>query len=180
MQTDHPKLKRALERNLTELNNCILKRRAYNAFLALKSAHGLDFFRICVYALQNDLYANAHRALDRHKDAASFWYIRNIAPGAFSKAAQDAGIYIETLEGYAQKIGHLRNRIHFHIDKRDLLEPSKAWEEADVTGNEFISLTEGAHEILRRMYLDLTGIDKPVPDYHGDDIGPILRAYKKA
>jgi hypothetical protein len=30
------------------------------------------------------------------------------------------------------------------------------------------------------MYLELSGIDKRVPDYHGEDIGPILRAYKVA
>ena len=148
--------------------------------MVLKSAHGLDFFRVAVHALHNDLYADAHRAFDRHKDATSFWYIRNIAPRAFDKAAQAAGISFADIVVCADKIGNLRDRVHFHIDRRDLLQPSKVWEDADISGNEFISLTEGAHEILRRMYLDLTGIDKPVPEYYGEDISPLLLSHQVA
>ena len=179
MSKEHPKLRCAIEKVLLELNNCILKRRAYNKFISLKTAHGLDFFRICAYALQNDLYAGAHRAFDRHKDATSFWYIKNIAPKEFAKATSDSKIVIEDLEKLAEKLKPIRDRVHFHVDRRDLTEPTKAWEDADLTGNEFISLTENAHEILRIMYLDLTGQDRTIPGYFGEDIEKIITAYKE-
>ena len=178
MSAVHNRLKRALERNLAELSNCILKRRAYNKFIVQKSSHSLDFFRICVHALYNDMFADAHRALDRHKDAASFWYIKNIAPESFSKAAKESGIDTKRLDELTKKLNHIRDRTHFHIDKRNVIKPSEVWVEADITGDEFIYLTENAHEILRCMYLELTGNDNCVPDYNGEDIEKILRTYK--
>lgn len=179
MSKKHPKLRSAIEKVLLELNNCILKRRAYNKLISLKTSKRLDFFRICTLALQNDLYAGAHRAFDRHKDATSFWHIKNIAPKELAKAASDAGIAIENLEILAEKLKTIRDRVHFHVDRRNLTEPTKDWKDAGLTGNEFISLTENAHEILRIMYLDLTGQDSAIPDYFGEDIVKIITAYKE-
>jgi hypothetical protein len=179
MRKEHPKLRKAIEKVLLELSNCILKRRAYNELKSLKTEHGLDFFRICAVALKNDLFAGAHRAFDRHKDATSFWYIKNIAPKEFAKAASDSKIVIEDLEKLAEKLKPIRDRVHFHVDRRDLKEPTKAWDDADLTGNEFISLTEKAHEILRTLYFDLTGQDSSIQEYFGEDIKKIITAYKE-
>jgi hypothetical protein len=179
MSKEHPKLTKAIEKVLLELNNCILERRAYNKFISLKTAHGLDFFRICAYALKNDIYAGAYRAFDRHKDAVSFWNIRNIAPEEFAKAASDSKIDIKDLEKLAEKLKPIRDRVHFHVDRRDLQGPNDAWKDADMTGNEFNCLTEKAHKILRIMYLELTGQDSTIPDYIGEDIEKRIRAYKE-
>ncbi len=176
---NHPRLENALKRVLMELNNCILKRRAFNKLLSLKFAHGLDFFRICNTALQNDLYAGAHRALDKHQDSASFWYIRNIAPKLIDDAAKRSKISIAEIERLAEKLRPIRDQVHSHIARSALDNPSKPWEEADLTGDEFIWLTESAHEVLRVALLNLTGTDSPVPEYYGDDIELIMRAYKK-
>lgn len=178
MTQEHPKLRVALNKVLIELNNCIIKRRTFNAFMSLKSSHSLDYFRVSAYALQNDLYAGAHRAFDSHKDAVSIWYVRNLAPEDFAASAEEANIEIPELERLAEKLKPIRDRVHFHVDRRDLLEPSNAWEDANMTGDEFISLTENAHEILRLMYLKLTGENKTIPEYFGEDIKDIISSYK--
>jgi len=176
---NHPRLENALKRSLMELNNCVLKRRALNQLLSLKSVHGLDFFRVCEAALQNDMYAGAHRALDKHRDSASFWYILNIAQKLVSDAAEKAGIQITEVERLSDKLRSIRDKVHFHVDKAVLDNPNKPWVDADMTGNEFIWLTESTHEILRRVLFSLTGEDYPIPEYHGEDIELIMRAYKK-
>ena len=135
MSKEHPKLRSALDRVLLELTNCILKRRTFNKFVSLKVVHGLDFFRICAFALRNDLYAAAYRAFDSHKDAVSFWYVKNIAPKEFSKALVDSKISIERIEKLSEKLKPIRDRVHFHVDRRDLTDPNKAWKDADLTGN---------------------------------------------
>ncbi len=180
MPTEHPKLRRAIERNLASLSNCILKRRAHNKFYELGSAHGLDFFRVALHALHNDLFADLHRTFDKSGDAASLWYVKNLDLGLFNRMAKQANVSVERLEALAEKARHLRDRVHFHIDRRELLEPSAAWATAELTGNEVIELTESAHEVLRLMYLELTGEDKNIPEYHGEDIENILRSYKAA
>ena len=177
--TTHQRLEPAIRRALLELNNCILKRRAFNKLISLRAGHGLNFFRVAATALQNDVYAGAHRALDSHRDAASIWYIRNIEPGLINKAANDAGISMPELERISSKLKPIRDQVHFHADRRVLESPDAPWDEAGITGNEFIWLTESAHEVLRRALLSLVGEDSPVPDYTGDDIEKIIRAYKK-
>lgn len=177
---NHPSLENALKRVLMELNNCILKRRAYNKLLSLESEHGLDFFRVCSAALQNDLYAGAHRALDKHQDAASFWYIKNIAPTLIEDAAKRSNISLSEIDRLAVKLRPIRDQTHFHIDKRSLDKPNKPWEDADLTGDEFIWITESAHEVMRVALLNLTGSDRQIPEYYGEDIELIMRAYKKA
>ena len=176
---EHPRLEEALKRVLLELNNSILKRRVYNAMLDLKSTHGLDFFRVCNAALQNDLYAGIHRAFDKHKDATSFWFIRYITKDQLEDAAKKAGVSITEIERLAEKLKPIRDQVHSHVDRRTLGDTSKPWKDADITGDELIWLTDSAHEVLRVALLDLTGEDCPVPEYHGEDIGNIMCAYKK-
>lgn len=175
----HPRLMAALRRALLELNNCILKRRAFNKLITLKSSHGLNFFRVASAALHNDLYAGAHRALELHQDSVSFWYIRNIARELIDHVANDADVSIGELERLAGKLKPIRDQVYSHVDRGVLDDPNRPWKEASITGTEFIWLTESAHEVLRRALLQLTGEDCPVPEYHGDDIGDIIRSYKK-
>lgn len=176
---EHIRLEDALKRVLMELNNSILKRRPYNALIGLGSAHGLDFFRICSAALQNEIYAGIHRAFDKHENAVSFWYIRNIARRRLEEAARQAGISIAKIEQIADKLKPIRDQVHFHVDRRTLGDGSIPWRQAGISGDELIWLAATAHEVLRRMLLELTGEDRPIPDYHGEDIEKIMRAYKK-
>lgn len=175
---DHSRLEKALKHVLKELNNSILERRAFNELVKLKSAHGLDFFRICSAALQNDLYAGVHRALDKHQDSVSFWYIRNIDGIRLKESARRAGVSMDDIERIADKIKPIRDQVHFHVDRRTLGDANRPWKTAGITGNEIIWLMDSAHEVLRLALLDLTGEDRPVPEYHGEDIEKIMRAYK--
>ena len=175
---EHPRLRPALKRVLLELNNCVLKRRAFNSLMTLETSHGLDFFRICKAALENDLYAGAHRAFDRHEDAVSFWYIENISGKLFTEAIAEAMVDRNRIEELAEKLKNIRDRVHFHADRRDLEAPSKPWQDANMSGNEFIDLTESAHEVLRILNRKLTSVDSVIPNYNGADIEKIIRAYK--
>jgi len=170
------RLLKAVERNLADLSNCILKRRAYNAFMDLHSRHTLDFFRIAMHALREDMFAEAHRVFDTHKDAASIFYIQRIAPAAFNRALKKSGFDFQELQVIAAKLSKIRNRVQFHTAKKDVELPGAVWKDADMSGNEFIRLTEQAHEILRLMNLEIAQEDHLIPDYHGKDIESILRA----
>jgi len=120
---NHPRLEKALDRILLELNNCILKRRAYNKLIDAKVSHGLNFFQVAAAALQNDIYAGAHRAFDNHKDAASFWYICNIAKEHVADAEKESGIQIEEIRRLSDKLKPIRDRVHSHIQRGALDDP---------------------------------------------------------
>jgi len=59
-----------------------------------------------MHALHSDLYADAHRVFDRNKDAASFWYIKRIAPKEMAAAAKEAEIDLVELEAIVEKTSH--------------------------------------------------------------------------
>ena len=170
------RLLRALEKNLADLSNCVLKRRAHNAFMDLHSRHSLDFFRIAMHALRDDMFADAHRVFDTHKDTASIFYIQCVVPAAFNRALEKSGINFQELQLIAAKLSKIRDRVQFHTDKKNVEMPEEVWKDADMSGNEFIRLTEQAHEILRLVNLEITQEDSRIPDYHGEDVEPILRA----
>jgi|SRR5690606_3367212 len=174
------RLLRAIEKNLADLSNCVLKRRAYNKFIDLHSSHSLDFFRIALHALHDDMFAEAHRVFDTHKDAASLFYIQRVAPAAFNRAVKQSGVDFPELLKIAAKLSKVRNRVHFHTAKKDVVFPKAVWDDASISGNEFIRLTEESHEILRLMSLELAQEDHLIPAYHGEDIEPILRACEAA
>jgi hypothetical protein len=174
------RLKRSIEKNLADLNNCVLKRRAYNTFLAKRSAHSLDFFRIAMNALRQDMFVDACRVFDRHADAASFWYVQRVAPSDLARAAKAADVSLSRIELISSKLHPIRNRVLAHTDKKHVIDPAQVWKDAGLSGNEFNEIVEGGHEILRRMLVKIAGEDRPIPPYFGEDIDGIVLAYKTA
>ena len=65
------------------------------------------------------------------------------------------------------------------MDRRSISDTSEVWKNAAISGNEFISLTENAHELLRAMMLETFDRDMKLPDYCGADIEKILSAYSE-
>src|SRR5207249_1505996 len=69
-----------LKRNLAELNNAILKRRALIGLHNAESYYALDFFRIAADALFNDMFSHAINVFDLNRRAASLWLISRAEP----------------------------------------------------------------------------------------------------
>jgi len=178
---DHPKLERSLERNLNELEQCVMKRRVLNQILLQRpSLVGLSFFDIVVSALSGDMHRDAYRVFDKSNESALYWYIKRIAEGRFNAAAKKSGIDVSAIKKVADKLPRLRNKIGFHMDKHHIMNPNQVWEEAAITGDEFINLTEDTHEILRLMLHDLSGKDMQMPAYSAEDVELVMCAYEKS
>ena len=170
----------ALERCLAELNNAILERRALIALHEVKSAHGLDFFRISAIALFNDLVSHTIKVFEVSKQVAGFWYLERVNEKAFADAAADLNIDVNRIRRFAKRFRTIRNKTHFHIDKMDVLDPRKVWRRAGITGDELGCILEDGYHLLNRVYETRTGKTKSIPDYRGEDIAMIIRAYAKA
>ena len=93
-----------IARNLVQLGNGIIKLRVFNTFGSIQRTHGLDFFRVCMDALHDDLFACAHRVFDSHRKAASFWLIRRTLPDQFEQAVLEAGADMDAIGKIADKL----------------------------------------------------------------------------
>jgi hypothetical protein len=170
----------AIRRNLAETNNAILKRRALTGLYSIDSAHGLDFFRIAAHALYNDLVSHALRVFDRNGQSASFWYVVRTDEAIAKRAARRHGVSLDEIERLSEQFKHIRDKTHFHIDRDAVMDPSKVWSTAGLTGDELGYVLESAWKVLAGIWHELRGESFEIPEYDGSDVGKIIRAYSKA
>lgn len=93
--------------------------------------HGIDFIRLSYWALFNDCFAHAMRVFDQHPDTASFWYLRRCEQGEVDKAATAVGLQIAELKSLSSSLKLVRDKTHFHIDKKTVFDPKVVWQQAD-------------------------------------------------
>lgn len=179
MDINEKRLRAALKRNFAEVNNAILKRTAYNKLCSAGFNYtGMSFFVIAQQALFNDMVANAIRVFDDHKDVSSLWYIIRCNEGIAKKAATACGINIEKLRAIVPKLRHIRDKTHFHIDRKAVEAPKDVWKDAGVSGNELTDALYGAATLLAHIKKETFGgeIEKLTP-YDGSDVQAIVKAY---
>lgn len=177
---DTTRLQAAVQRAFAEANNAILKLVAYNALCRADITYaGMSFFVIASQALYNDMIAHAMRALDEHRDAASFWYVKRCNEQVTAAAASAAGVDLSTLESTSTKLRHIREKTHFHVDRRAVLNPSQVWQAAGVTGDEFSDSLHAITSVMSGVAAGLFGGEPlVVTEYDGSDVERIVKAYE--
>jgi hypothetical protein len=160
---------KALIRNLNELGQAWLERMAITALEAAGEWHGWDFFRITYQALFNDMVSHMIKVLDLHRDSASFWYIYNCKRKEIDAMFSPTTMGINHIELLADKLKHIRDKTHFHIDKDALFDPKKVWKDADISTAELKMVMQHLLDVLYRLHFDHFGNEFPMPEYTGDD-----------
>jgi len=144
-----------------------------------ESYHTLDFFRLAYDALFNDMIAHAIKVLDRNKDSETFWSIYGREKTTIDRFLKDNNYDIATLNDVADKLKIIRDKTHFHIDRKGLLNPNDVWKNAGITGKELANAIDKTWEILNYVYRINTGDAFFYPDYKGSDATKIIKAAKK-
>jgi hypothetical protein len=181
MKPDPTRILAALNRNWEEANNAILKLTAFNQLNKIGfSDTEISFFSIVDQALYNDILAGAIRIFDDHKEAGSLWYIVRCKASAATQAAHECGINLPQLRKIVPKLLHIRNKTHFHIDRRALDNPSAVWTDADMSGQELAQALYDAAHLLARIKQNLYGGElEQLTPYDGSDAQQIIRAYQQ-
>lgn len=155
---------RAIERNLAELQRAILNRTTLLGFEAAGSLSH-DFLKLTYYALFNDYVAHCIKVFDRSKQSTSFWYIQRTNAKPVAAYARRHKISMAALERVSDKLKHIRDRTHFHIDSEGVLDPKAVWREADLTGKQLSAAVDGAWSILRDLAKSLHLPEVTLLDY---------------
>lgn len=179
MRPDDARLLAAINRSFAEADNAILKLTAYNCLSEAGCIHtGTSFFAIAKQALYNDMIASAIRIFDDHKEAGSLWYIIRCNQPAANKAAAACCINMDDLKAIVPRLRHIRDKTHFHIDKRTVENPSLVWREADISGQEFTTVLHNAARLLAKIKQDVFGAEmEQLTSYDGSDVQHIIDAY---
>lgn len=170
---------RALSRNIDELARAILERRAMAGMEAANSLHSVDFFRLAYDAMFNDMIAHAIKVLDKNTDSSTFWYLYRCKKKEVDIFAKQYEIDLHGLENLGEKLTHIRNKTHFHIDKKCVFDPNKIWKDADIKGAELAKGVDSAYAILNHLYEAQFGQHFRLPDYDGTDATKIIDCWEK-
>jgi hypothetical protein len=185
MKPDSSRVLAAIDRNFDEANSAIDKLTAHDCLCRTVYGSGVGtdartgFFAIARQALFNDMLAGAIRIFDDHKDVASLWYIIRCNEGAAARAAAACGISIADLLTIAPKLRHIRDKTHFHIDRKMVgNHPSSVWADADISDEELGAALRNAAALLAAIRQALFGGElRRVTAYDGADVQRIVDAY---
>lgn len=166
---------KALQRNLNEIGRAILNRRAIIGLLKAETLHGIDFIRLSNWALFNDMIAHSIKVLEKRKGNASFWYIYCLKEKEINDLIKAEGINFDMIEATADSLLYIRDKTHFHIDRKAVEDPKKVWYDGDVSGNQLGAVLDDLFHILNQLHIN--EFDKPFdfPEYDGTDATEIAK-----
>jgi len=171
---------RALIRNLNEAGIAILERRALEGIENAKSSHSIDFIRLSYDALFNDYIAHAIKLFERSNQAVSFWYLHRCQAGIIDKFIKKENINISLIHKATDSLAHVRNKTHFHLDKKRVFDPSEVWNEANITGKELALAIDDTWKILEHLHFKIHSKYFGLPEYNGEDATKIIKAGQEA
>ena len=153
----------AIARNLSELQQAILNR---TTLLGLEDACVSHLFLKVIYrALFNDYIAHCIKVFEDRKQAASFWYIYRTNQKQIDAFALRRKIDIKRLRIVSEKLKHIRNKTHFHIDKVGVLDTKGVWRDTRLPGKKLSRAVDSAWNILTDLQLSFNLPEVPLPEY---------------
>ena len=154
---------RAIERNLAELQRAILNR---TTLLGLEDT-GVSrlFLKLTYCALFNDYIAHCIKVFETRKQVTSFWYIYRANQKPIDAYARRKKISIKTLETVSEKLKHIRDKTHFHIDETGVLDSKAVWREAGLKGKELSGAVDAAWDMLTDLQQSLKLPEVILPKY---------------
>jgi DNA-dependent RNA polymerase auxiliary subunit epsilon len=139
-----------------------------------------NFFYFSAVALYNDTLTRSMRLLDKNRESSNFWYIKNIKEIEIRKYLDENNMSFENIIILSDKLIHIRNKIHFHVDKNGVLNPPKEWAGANIIGDFFMNTTDDICKILSYLY-NIEFCEKYILyKYTGSEVDLIYDACRKS
>lgn len=167
--------KAAIKRNLGEINWAKSQRIAYLEIVNTGyRLFGDEFLGQCMTALNNDMFSHLIKILDTHQATASFWSIHSLESKKFNDILAELGLSIDILHTMSSKLRIIRNKTHFHIDKKSVLDPEQVWRSANITGDEIDELIKTLDIFFCELYRRDVSDRPPFYSYEGQDTKSIF------
>lgn len=113
-----------------------------------------DFVAQCYFALYNDTIANVINVIVPNRDSFTYHNLKKKNENRIREILKQKNVKDDFISSFIPKIKLLRDKYIFHIDKKYLMNPDKAWEEANIIRSEFKELVEILYLIIKTLYLE--------------------------
>ncbi|MGA2623211.1 MAG: hypothetical protein ABSF91_05095 [Bacteroidota bacterium] len=173
---------RALIRNLYELRRALSYRNAFTELLTIApnvSAFpepGASIFTYSFFALHDAMFLHVMNVLDLHTRVASFFYLHKCNTKGIEDELVKNGLSLADINILADKLKGVRDKAHFHIDKKAVFNPSEVWYDADIEVDFFNHVTETLEKVLHSMFVSEFNREIDASIYGAEDIKAIIGA----
>ena len=166
--------KRALIRNLFELERALSYINGYNEIVTIAPTSWWSFFSYSSLAMYDAFMFHSMKILDEHPDVASFWFLHRNNKEEIEKILKAHKVPIRKVRLLSKKLALIRNKTHFHIDKNAVFDTDKVWKDADITGNFLNEVLNALWVTLREIHFNEIGEIFNQPIYDGSDVKKII------
>ena len=150
------------------------------AIESVTEARPIDFVQLAYWALFDDLLAHSMRVLDKHKKAASFWFLYKSDKSQIDHIAKEQKIDLERLTPMSEALKLVRDKTHFHIDRDAVIDPKSVWQKAEIKAPELKSVLDELYVILNAVHEKTFGRDFWLPEYDGSDVKEMIKISQAA
>lgn len=175
---------KAIRRNLFEVAHALLERKVLIPIENYNKKHGVygeNFFSISYRALFNDMIAHSIKVLDENRKSATFWYIFKVDMAKIKKLSSYTEEKTELLRELTSKFKIIRDKTHFHIDKKGVLGPALIWKNAGVKGKDLGEALKYLWNLLNELHQVVFNENFPhqIDFYDAKDVLKILGLSRK-
>ncbi|MDO8281845.1 MAG: hypothetical protein Q7U10_04365 [Thermodesulfovibrionia bacterium] len=167
--------KSALQRNLNEV---VMAKLEYDAYREIDEKLLLNFydsfFVLAQDSLFNDMVAHMIKVLDQDSQSTTFWYIFRYKSDEVKEFIKRENIDFMAIYDIANKLKIVRNKTHFHIDKKGVKDPKAVWADANITYDELKSNIDAIYKILNYFHNKEFNVDFLIPPIN--DLQYIIKA----
>lgn len=165
----------ALKRNLNEI---VIAKLEFDAYREIGDKLLLNFydsfFTLSRDALFNDMVAHTIKVLDQNAQSATFWYVFRYKSKEVKEFIKSNDIDFMAIYDLAEKLKKVRDKTHFHIDKKGVKDPKAVWSSADITYDELEENMKSIYKILNHLHIKEFDFQFEIPKI--DDLRYIIKA----
>jgi hypothetical protein len=159
---------RAVARCADEMARAHLYQLALRGLGRSRSYHGIDFIQLAQWALYDQMFGHVIKVLDR-REKAGFWYLVSKRRTVVPKLCAQHNVLLGNIRIVEKKLKLIRDKTHFHLDERGVVDPKKLWKEAALSRGELERAIDASLRLLCALHKEIRGTEFRVPYYDGSD-----------
>jgi hypothetical protein len=144
--------------------------RAVHALGRAEYDDGVHFIRLARLAMFDQMFAHVIKVLSIQAEEKGLWYLINQRKHFVQNLLPEHRCLIKPLRKMAEnRLRLIRNKTHFHLDERRVLDAPGVWKEAAIYWGELAETIDASLQLLCLLHKEIRGQDYDIPYYDSSD-----------
>lgn len=164
----------AVRRCASELSRAIWYAAAVRSLQDADRDDTANFIRLAEIAMGDQMIAHAVKVLsidvrNGRGEVAGLWSLCKCWKEKVEEICKGHYIDLDHIRRVGDKLYHIRNKTHFHLDRNGVISSKTVWKDANIKSHEFDKALSQSYVIIYELYNAITGIIYQTWEYDGSD-----------